>query len=45
MSGFNYHKLIIQEYKKRMDSINSGNNVGWAAAEALAFATLVKDGF
>ena len=27
------------------ESINNGKNIDWATAEALAFATLLKDGY
>ena len=42
---FNPHKRIKKIYNDRHQSIIDGKNIDWATAEALAFATLLKDGF
>ena len=42
---FNAHKRIIKIYEDRLTSIQEGKNIDWATAEALAFATLLKDGY
>ncbi len=39
------HKRIQKIYNERQESINDGKNIDWATAEALAFATLLKDGY
>ena len=43
--GFTPHKRIKKIYSDREQSIIEGNNIDWATAEALAFATLLKDGY
>ncbi len=42
---FNPHKRIKKIYNDRHQSIIDGKNIDWATAEALAFATLLKDGY
>ncbi len=42
---FNIHKRIKKIYNDRYQSIVESNNIDWATAEALAFATLLKDGY
>ena len=42
---FTPHKRIQKIYNDRLESIESGKNIDWATAEALAFATLLKDGY
>ena len=42
---FNPHKRIKKIYNDREQSIIDGKNIDWATAEALAFATLLKDGY
>ncbi len=42
---FNPHKRIKKIYNDRQQSIMDGKNIDWATAEALAFATLLKDGY
>ena len=42
---FNAHKRIIKIYEDRLTSIQEGKNIDWATAEALAFATLLNDGY
>ncbi|MDC0498253.1 2-oxoglutarate dehydrogenase E1 component [Alphaproteobacteria bacterium] len=42
---FTSHKRIKKIYNDRHQSIIDGINIDWATAEALAFATLLKDGY
>jgi len=42
---FTPHKRIQKIYNDRQESINQGKKIDWATAEALAFATLLKDGY
>ena len=44
-NDFTPHKRIQKIYNDRLESIDSGKNIDWATAEALAFATLLKDGY
>ena len=41
----NLHKTIIKILKNRRESVKNGNNIDWSTAEALAFGSLLKDGF
>lgn len=43
--GKNFHSIINNVYKHRLAAIEAGEGVDWAGAEALAFATLIQDGF
>ena len=43
--GFTPHKRIKKIYNDIEQSIIEGKNIDWATAEALAFATLLKDGY
>ena len=43
--GFTPHKRIKKIYNDREQSIIEGKKIDWATAEALAFATLLKDGY
>mmetsp|Transcript_28108 Transcript_28108/g.83266 ORF Transcript_28108/g.83266 Transcript_28108/m.83266 type:complete len:1023 (+) Transcript_28108:280-3348(+) len=38
------HKHVSQMYAARLQSIESGEGIDWACAEALAFATLLSEG-
>jgi 2-oxoglutarate dehydrogenase E1 component len=42
--GFNVHRTVKRFLDNRLASIESGEGLDWATAEALAFATLVTDG-
>ena len=44
-ADFNSHKKIKKLYEDRLISIEEGKNIDWATAEALAFATLLKEGY
>lgn len=41
--GFNAHAKISALLQKRMDSVEKGENIDWANAEALAFASLLTE--
>jgi 2-oxoglutarate dehydrogenase E1 component len=41
---FNLHRKIKKIYDKRRSSIESGEGIDWGTAEALAFATLLREG-
>jgi len=43
--NFNIHKRIKKIFNDRHQSITEGKNIDWATAEAIAFATLLKDGY
>ncbi|PLX37919.1 MAG: 2-oxoglutarate dehydrogenase E1 component [Hyphomicrobiales bacterium] len=42
--GFKAHRTIQRFMGNRRKAIDAGKNIDWATAEALAFATLMKDG-
>ena len=39
------HNLIAKVYNARLKAIETGEGIDWGAAEALSFASLLKDGF
>lgn len=41
----NFHRLVKKIFEQRLQSIQDGKNIDWGTAEALAFASLIKDGF
>lgn len=41
----NYHPIVQKVYEARLKSIETGTGVDWATAEALAFGTLLSQGF
>jgi 2-oxoglutarate dehydrogenase E1 component len=43
--GFNVHKTIQRFLDNRRHAIETGEGVDWATAEALAFATLLDEGY
>jgi len=43
--GFNAHKTIIRFMDARRKAIETGEGIDWSTAEALAFGTLVREGF
>ena len=43
--GFAVHKTILRFLENRRAAINSGEGIDWSTAEALAFGTLLDDGF
>ncbi|MEM9170450.1 MAG: 2-oxoglutarate dehydrogenase E1 component [Pseudomonadota bacterium] len=42
---FNVHRTLKRILKQKRDNIDAGENIDWASAEALAFGTLLQDGF
>ena len=44
-TDFNIHKKIKKVYEERQSSIHEGKAIDWSTAEALAFATLLKEGY
>jgi len=42
--GFNVHKIIRRFLDNRLAAIESGSGIDWATAEALAFASLIREG-
>jgi 2-oxoglutarate dehydrogenase E1 component len=44
-SDAKFHRLIEKIFKTRLESINSGVAIDWGTAEALAFASLIEDGY
>jgi 2-oxoglutarate dehydrogenase E1 component len=43
--GFNAHKTVLRFLENRRAAIRSGDGIDWSTAEALAFATLLDEGF
>ena len=43
--SFNSHNTITKIYKTRKESILKGESIEWATAEAMAFATLLYEGY
>ena len=43
--GFNLHPKLLKFNKSRMTSITSGSKIDWSFAEALAFGTLLNEGY
>ena len=41
----NFHRLVRKIFETRTQTIETGKGIDWGTAEALAFATLVKDGY
>ena len=39
------HKTLKRVYEARRETIDSGQNIDWATAESLAFASLLSEGF
>merc|ERR1719236_347377 len=42
--GFNIHRKIKKIYDNRRKCIETGEGIDWGTAEALAFATLLREG-
>lgn len=40
-----FHRLLKKIFEQRHQSISAGTGIDWGTAEALAFATLIQDGF
>ncbi|GGE05171.1 2-oxoglutarate dehydrogenase subunit E1 [Polymorphobacter glacialis] len=43
--GFNIHKTLQRILDAKAETLNTGANIDWATAEALAFGSLLKDGY
>jgi 2-oxoglutarate dehydrogenase E1 component len=43
--GFNVHKTILRFLENRRAAVKNGEGIDWSTAEALAFGTLLDDGF
>ncbi|KAF8172057.1 dehydrogenase E1 and transketolase domain-containing protein 1 [Mycena galopus ATCC 62051] len=43
--GFEIHPKLQRHVKNRLASLESGNGLDWATAEALAFGSLMQEGF
>ncbi len=43
--GFNLHPKLLKFNKSRMSSITSGSKIDWSFAEALAFGSLLNEGY
>ena len=41
----NFHRLVRKIFEARAKSISTGKDIDWGTAEALAFASLIQDGF
>jgi 2-oxoglutarate dehydrogenase E1 component len=41
----NLHKTIVKILKNRKDAIKNGSNIDWSTAEALAFGSLLEEGY
>jgi 2-oxoglutarate dehydrogenase E1 component len=40
-----FHRLVKKIFETRASSISSGKDIDWGTAEALAFSSLIQDGF
>lgn len=43
--GFNLNRKIERQLKAKLDMVSSGKGFDWAMGEALAYATLLKEGY
>ncbi len=43
--GFDIHKTLARVINARAEALTSGEGLDWATAEALAFGSLIKEGF
>jgi 2-oxoglutarate dehydrogenase E1 component len=41
----NLHKTIVKILNSRKETVKSGSNIDWSTAEALAFGTLLEEGY
>jgi 2-oxoglutarate dehydrogenase E1 component len=41
----NFHRLVKKIFEARAATISSGKDIDWGTAEALAFSSLIQDGF
>ena len=40
-----FHRLVKKIFELRHKTITTGKNIDWGTAEALAFSTLIQDGY
>ena len=40
-----FHRLVSKIFEQRLQSIENGTGIDWGTAEALAFSTLIQDGY
>lgn len=40
-----FHRLVKKIFDARYESIKTGQGIDWGTAEALAFSTLIQDGY
>lgn len=40
-----FHPMVKKIYEARRKSVHEGKSIDWGTAEALAFASLIEDGF
>ena len=43
--GFNIHRTVARLLKRKREALEAGEGIDWATAEALAFGTLLLEGF
>lgn len=43
--NYNFHPQIAKIFNHRVETIEQGHGIDWGTAEALAFATLIDEGF
>ncbi|MDB4858940.1 2-oxoglutarate dehydrogenase E1 component [Candidatus Pelagibacter sp.] len=41
----NLHKTIVKIFNNRKEAVRSGSNIDWSTAEALAFGSLLEEGY
>lgn len=41
----NFHRLVRKIFDARLKNVTEGKDVDWGTAEALAFASLIQDGY
>ncbi len=44
-TGFNVHKTLQRQLDRKRETLESGTGIDWATAEALAFGSLLDEGF
>ena len=41
----NFHKTIVKIFNNRKEAVKKGSNIDWSTAEALAFGSLLEEGY
>jgi len=44
-AGEKFHPSIVKIFRERLKSIQTGKGIDWGTAEALAFASLINEGY